>query len=146
MSRGRLCSHLRKKPPTPTAVFSSGEPLSMTSEVMEKWLWRSVLSLKRFVSQAIHHDARGFVCGEKSFDAEFLQCNVQRCAQGSERREPAKRRGFPLVVKGQKRWRSAIQIEHAPTARYVRIAEQFLKERLHRLIRRVVRSFTEDAP
>jgi len=105
-----------------------------------------VLLLPRFGRQAIHHSARGFICREKAFNAEFLQHNVQRRAQGGERRKQAKRRVLPPVVDGQKRWRSAIRIEYAPAARHARIAEQLFKETLQRLVRRVVCNFAVHPP
>src|SRR6516164_6727463 len=98
-------------------------------------------AIKRFFSQAIHYGARGFICGEKTFNAEFLQYNVQRRAQGSERGKQAKRRVLPPVVDGQAGWRSAIQFECAPAARNARIAEQLFEETLQRLVRGVVCNF-----
>jgi hypothetical protein len=63
----------------------------MTSEVMEKGLLWSAQMLKRSVSQAIYKGACVFICREKTFNAEFLQSNVQRRPQGSEDRKKAKR-------------------------------------------------------
>src|SRR5258708_2722664 len=99
--------------------------------------------LRRPVSQ---ENTCGLICRKKTLNAEFLQCNVQRRAQGSKRRKQAKRRVLPPVVDSQKRWRSAIQIEHAPAARHVWIAEQLLEETLHRLVRGVVCSFAMHPP
>jgi hypothetical protein len=73
------------------AVSEKRKPLSMTSEVMEKRsLWTAQM-LKRTVSQAIQQSARGFICREKTFNAEFLQCNVLRRTEGSKRRKQAQR-------------------------------------------------------
>ena len=102
--------------------------------------------LNRFPSQAIHHSASGFICGEKSFNAEFLQCNVQRRSQSSEGRKQAKCRVLPPVVDGQERWNSAIKIGHAPAARYARKAEQFIEETLQRLVCWIVSGFAMHPP
>lgn len=60
-----------------------------------------------------------------------------QAAKGGERRKETKAGVLPLVVDGQERWRSGIQIEHAPAARHIRIAEQLLEETFHLVVRRV---------
>jgi len=72
----------------------------MTSEVIEMPVAVERSNAKRSLGQAIHNSASGFVCGKKSFNAEFLQRNVQRRAQSSEGRKQAKRRVVPPVVDG----------------------------------------------
>ena len=58
---------------------------------------------ERLLRQAMQHHAGGFICGEKTFNAEFLQFNVERRAQGGERGKQAKRRVLPPVIDGQER-------------------------------------------
>src|SRR6516165_10139535 len=108
---------------------------------MEKKVVAERSMLTRFFSQAIHDNARLFICGEKSFNTEVLQGNIQRGAQGSQRRKKTKRRVLPLVIDRQKGWRHAVQIEHAPTAWHARIAEQMFEETLQPFVRGVVCSF-----
>ena len=97
--------------------------MSMTSEVMEKSGWVEFPILRRFCGKPIQQGARAFICREKTFNPEFLQSNILSSAEGGKRRKQAKRRVLPVVIDGQKRWWSVIQIERAPAARYVRIAE-----------------------
>ena len=118
--------------------------MSMTSEVMEKRGWVEFPILSRFCGKPIQQGARALFAGKKSFSPEFPQANILSSAESGERRKQAKRRVLPVVIDGQKRW-SVIQIEHAPAARHVWIAESFLEETLQHLARRVVCNFTMPA-
>jgi len=90
--------------------------MSMTSEVMERRRGAVESSdIKALLQSADSAQCVSLhLCREETFNAQFLQCNILRCAEGGKRRKQAKRRVLPPVVNGQERWRSAIQIEHAP--------------------------------